>query len=122
MLYMVSKNLPGWGFWSNNRIFYVAYNETPPSMKGSIMTTNFNARPAVAAVVSALNIKNTFRSNRAAREAIAQSHIHARAQLATNQTASRMSELGIFEGKTDAQITAWYESEYAAQVALASQK
>ena len=85
------------------------------------MNINFNARPAVAAVVSAINIKNTIRSNQLAREASAQSHIHAQAQLATNQSASRLSELGLFDGKTDEQIMAWYESENAAQIALLSQ-
>ena len=85
------------------------------------MNINFNARPAAAAFVSTLNIKNTIRSNRLAREAHVQSNIHAQAQLATNQIASRISELGLFEGKNEEQIMAWYESEYAAQVALLSQ-
>ena len=85
------------------------------------MNINFNARPAVAAVVSTLNIKDTIRRNRVAREAQAQSNIHAQAMLASHQVANRASALGLFEGKSEEQILAWMDAEYHAQVALASQ-
>lgn len=85
------------------------------------MNINFNARPAVAAVVSTLNIKDTIRRNRVAREAEAQSNIHAQAMLASHQIADRASALGLFEGKSEEQILAWMDAEYHAQVALASQ-
>ena len=85
------------------------------------MNINFNNRPAVSAVVSALNIKNIVRRNRIAREAQAQSAIHAQAMLASHQVANRASELGMFEGKNEEQILAWMDAEYNAQVALASQ-
>ena len=86
------------------------------------MNINFNARPAVAAVVSTLNIKDTIRRNRVAREAEAQSNIHAQAMLASHHIADRASALGLFEGKSEEQILAWMDAEYHAQVALASQK
>ena len=99
----------------------MAYNETPPSMKGTTMNINFNARPAVAAVVSTLNIKDTIRRNRVAREAEVQSNIHAQAMLASHHIAGRASELGLFEGKSEEQILAWMDAEYHAQVDLLTQ-
>ena len=85
------------------------------------MNINFNARPAVAAVVSTLNIKDTIRRNRVAREAEAKSNIHAQAMLASHQIADRASALGLFEGKSEEQILAWMDAEYYAQVDLLTQ-
>ena len=85
------------------------------------MNINFNARPAVAAVVSTLNIKDAIRRNRVAREDYAKSRIHAQAMLATHHVADRARALGMFDGKTEEQILAWMDAEYNAQIALASQ-
>ena len=49
---MVSKILPGWDFWSNNRVNYMAYNETP--MKGIIMRKDTEQQSALGLAALAI--------------------------------------------------------------------